>query len=216
MSHSLARFARYVKAGHRGPLTIELMAAWARAAKGWPRSTGPPRAPPCACCDPSCAGCSSSNPPPRYPTRRSSARFRGAMTPHIFRDEEIVDAAGLPPGASVRRAVSRGSVMQTLFGLIACTGLRISEALGLARRGCRSEGRRADRPARQVRQIAAGTATREAVAALARYRSERARFVPTDPDCRSSSAPAGVGSASLWVIAKRIASSTSCAGNWVG
>jgi len=35
MGQSLARFARYVKAcRHRGPLTVELMASWARQAKG--------------------------------------------------------------------------------------------------------------------------------------------------------------------------------------
>jgi hypothetical protein len=35
MGHGLASFARHVQAaGHRGPLTVDLMAAWARQAKG--------------------------------------------------------------------------------------------------------------------------------------------------------------------------------------
>src|SRR5690349_1051864 len=35
MGQALARFAHYVKeTGHRGPLTVEVMASWARQAKG--------------------------------------------------------------------------------------------------------------------------------------------------------------------------------------
>ena len=35
MGQALARFARYVEAvGHHGPLTVEVMAAWARQVKG--------------------------------------------------------------------------------------------------------------------------------------------------------------------------------------
>jgi integrase len=72
--------------------------------------------------------------------------------------------------------------MQTLFGLIACTGLRIAEALAL---------RDADVDLRAgvltVRRGKFGKSRllplhATAVAALARYRSARARFVPTDPD----------------------------------
>ena len=52
------------------------------------------------------------------------------MTPHIYRDDEIVallDATGrIGPPLSPRSAV-----MQTLFGLLACTGMRIGEALAL-------------------------------------------------------------------------------------
>ena len=78
MAQSLGRFASYVKARrHRGPLTVELMASWARQAKGG-RATGPRGPARCACCAPSRAGCSSSSLPPRCPTKRSSAPSLGA------------------------------------------------------------------------------------------------------------------------------------------
>jgi integrase len=52
------------------------------------------------------------------------------MTPHVYREGEIVDlmsaAAKLGPVGGLRC-----KVVQTLFGLMACTGLRISEALAL-------------------------------------------------------------------------------------
>jgi len=107
----------------------------------------------------------------------------GRMTPHIFRDEEVaalLDAAGrIGPPLS-----PRGAVMQTLFGLIACTGLRISEALALRdadvdlKAGVLTVQRGKFGKSRLVPLHAT------AVAALARYRSERARFVPADPDLR--------------------------------
>jgi integrase len=54
------------------------------------------------------------------------------LTPHIYCDEEIAElivAAGkLPPADTLRPAT-----YQTLFGLIAATGLRLSEALNLIR-----------------------------------------------------------------------------------
>lgn len=51
--------------------------------------------------------------------------------PHVYSDDEIVDlmraAAGLAPAGGLRPRC-----YTTLFGLLACTGLRISEALALA------------------------------------------------------------------------------------
>jgi integrase len=50
--------------------------------------------------------------------------------PHVYSDQEIMDlmhaAGGLPPAGGLRP-----HAYATLFGLIACTGLRISEALAL-------------------------------------------------------------------------------------
>ena len=55
----------------------------------------------------------------------------GRKTPHIYRPDEIVtlmqEAAKLGPSDGLRAAT-----YETLFGLIASTGLRIGEALGLA------------------------------------------------------------------------------------
>ena len=72
---------------------------------------------------------------------RDRRRHRGATTrllgpaghrkpPHIYSDAELADllqaAAGLPPADGLRSCC-----YVTLFGLLACTGLRISEALAL-------------------------------------------------------------------------------------
>jgi integrase len=105
----------------------------------------------------------------------------GRMTPHVYREPEIIEllaaARKLGPEGGLRPAV-----METLFGLIACTGLRISEAQGLLD---------ADVDLKDgvltIRQSKFGK-TRlvplhpSAVEALARYRTQRARHVRTTPE----------------------------------
>lgn len=181
MGQSLARFARYVKAcRYRGPLTAELMASWARTIKGG-RGDRATAARALRMLRPFMRWLQQYEPATEVPDEAIFGPVPGRVTPHIFRDEEIaalLDAAGrIGPPLS-----PRGAVMQTLFGLIGCTGLRISEALALrdadvdlkagvltVRRGKFGKSRLV--PLHQ-----------SAVAALARYRGERARFVPTDPD----------------------------------
>ena len=183
MGQSLARFARYVKAcRHRGPLTVELMASWARAAKSGhgDRATA---ARALRMLRPFMRWLQQYEPATEVPDEAIFGSVPGRMTPHIFRDEEVaalLDAAGrIGPPLS-----PRGAVMQTLFGLIACTGLRISEALALRdadvdlKAGVLTVQRGKFGKSRLVPLHAT------AVAALARYRSERARFVPADPDLR--------------------------------
>jgi len=180
MDQSLGRFARYVKArAHRGPLTVELMASWARQAKGG-RGERATAARALRMLRPFTRWLQQFEPGTEVPDEAIFGPVPGRVTPHIFRDEEIaalLDAAGrIGPPLS-----ARGAVMQTLFGLIACTGLRISEALAL---------RDADVDLKAgvltVRHGKFGKSRLvplhpNAVAALVRYRSERARFVPTEP-----------------------------------
>jgi integrase len=121
-------FARHLdQAGHRGPVQLE-------ASLDWASSTGSPD--PC-------------NPARRLIAVRGflihlSARDGGTEVPppgllgpaghrkppHVYSDREISDlmraAAGLGPAGGLRP-----HSYATLFGLIACTGLRISEALSL-------------------------------------------------------------------------------------
>lgn len=180
MGQSLARFARYVKASdHRGPLTVELMTSWARQAKaGRGNRTTSARA--LRILRPFMHWLQQYEPATEAPDMTIFGPIPGRVTPHIFRDEEIVallEAAGhIGPAPSLR-----GVVMQTLFGLIACTGLRIAEALAL---------RDADVDLKAgvltVRRGKFGKSRLiplhpSAVSALARYRTERARFVPMDP-----------------------------------
>lgn len=180
MGQSLVRFAGFVKAcRHSGPLTVELMGAWARAAKGGHGSRAT-AARALRMLRPFMRWLQQFEPATEVPGEAIFGPVPGRITPHIFRDEEIaalLDAAGRvgPPSSP------RGAVMQTLFGLIACTGLRISEALAL---------RDADVDLKAgvltVRRGKFGK-TRlvplhpTAVAALARYRSERSRFVSSKP-----------------------------------
>ena len=129
-AYALRSFARHVHAvGHVGPITIEVMADWARSDS---RASSDPRTwarrlkllrsfmrwllqlePGCAVPDDAIFG--------RLPERQA---------PHIYSEQEITDllAAARQLGASPGL---RGIVYETLFGLLASTGLRISEALAL-------------------------------------------------------------------------------------
>lgn len=181
MGHGLASFARYVaKAGHRGPLTVDLMAAWARQAKAG-RGDRATLARRLKMLRPFTAWLRQFEPATEVPDEAVFGRVPGRMTPHIYRDSEIVElmavARQLGPEGGLRPAV-----METLFGLVACTGLRISEALGLLD---------ADVDLRAgvltIRQSKFGK-TRlvplhpSAVDALVRYRTQRARYVRTTPE----------------------------------
>jgi integrase len=105
----------------------------------------------------------------------------GRVAPHIYREEEIVEllaaARQLGPRGSVRPAT-----FETLFGLMASTGLRVSEAIHL--RDADVDLKRGILTIRQTkfaksRQVPIHPST---VDALARYRQQRARHVPTTTD----------------------------------
>lgn len=126
----LLRFARYAdQVCHEGPLTTELAVRWATLSRGG-NSGGQAR---------------------RLGTVRQFAQYRSLFDertevppdgllgspdkrkpPHIYTDEEIeilLEAAySLPP-----RDGLRPHTYTILFGLLVCTGLRISEALSLTR-----------------------------------------------------------------------------------
>ena len=125
----LRAFARYLdQAGHDGPVLLE-------ASLNWATSTASPD--PC-------------NPARRLTTVRGFLRHLSALDgatevpapgllgpvghrkpPHVYSDREIGDllaaAAGLAPAGGLR-----SHCYATLFGLLACTGLRVCEALALA------------------------------------------------------------------------------------
>jgi integrase len=130
MGHGLARFARYVaQTGHRGPLTVALMATWARQAKGGhgDRATSARQL---QLLRPFTRWLRQFEPATEVPDEAVFGRVPGRMAPHIYREQEIVELLAAakqlgPPGGL------RAAVMETLFGLMASAGLRISEALGL-------------------------------------------------------------------------------------
>jgi integrase len=130
MGHGLPSFARYVaKTGHHGPLTVELMADWARQAKAGhgDRATLARRL---KMLRPFTAWLRQFEPATEVPDEAVFGRVPGRMTPHIYREAEIVDLLAAA-GQIGREGSLRPAVMETLFGLVACTGLRISEAQGL-------------------------------------------------------------------------------------
>lgn len=126
----LRGFARYVQhIGHHGPLTVEIMADWARRdSRGsndphtWTRRLKQLR--------PFTRWLQQFEPRTEVPEEALFGRLPQRQAPHIYNEGEIVDllvaARQLGPNPGLR-----GMIFETLFGLIACTGLRISEALAL-------------------------------------------------------------------------------------
>lgn len=137
--YQLARFARFTdESGYRGALTVAVASRWALASKHGRRLTAARRievlrgfARYCQAFEPA------AEIPPLYLFGPGHRR----LTPHIFTDAELRSllqaALSLAPPGGLREATCA-----TVFGLIAATGLRISEAVGLKRpdvdllRGC--------------------------------------------------------------------------------
>ena len=127
---ALASFARYVDAlDQAGPLTVEAMAEWARQAK---RGRGEPEtwARRFQLLRPFARYLRQFEPETEVPDKSVFGPVPGWRTPHIYRDGEIADllaaARGLGPAGDLRAVT-----YETLFGLIAATGLRLSEAIHL-------------------------------------------------------------------------------------
>lgn len=127
---ALRSFARHIQAvGHQGPLTVEIMADWARRdshgssdPKTWARRLNKLRG--------FTRWLQQFEPRTEIPDGAMFGRLGERQAPHIYTEPEIVDllaaARRLGPARSLRH-----DVYETLFGLIASTGLRVSEALGL-------------------------------------------------------------------------------------
>jgi len=177
----LAGFARFVASRHhQGPLTVELMTDWIRQGKGgrgspgtWARRLEKLRL--------FVRYLKQFEPDTEVPDESIFGPVPGRVAPHIYRDEEIVEllaaARQLGPHGSVRAAT-----FETLFGLMASTGLRVSEAIHL--RDADVDLKRGILTIRQTkfaksRQVPIHPSTLEA---LSRYRRQRAQHVPTTAD----------------------------------
>jgi integrase len=176
----LAGFVRFVAARrHRGPLTADLMADWVRQGKDgngnagtWARRLGRLRHFVCYL--------KQFEPATEVPEASLFGPEPGRVAPHIYREEEIVEllaaARTLGPAGSLRPFT-----FETLFGLIAATGLRVSEAIHL--RDTDVDLQRAMLTIRQTkfaksRQLPIHPS---AARALARYRRQREQHVSTRP-----------------------------------
>ena len=128
MGHALRSFARYIDGlGTQAPLTVETMAAWARCPKNgsdnpltWARRLKILR--------PFARWMQQFEPGTEVADDTVFGGVEQRLAPHIYTEEEIADllvaARGLCPPL-------RGATYETLFGLLAATGLRVSEALHL-------------------------------------------------------------------------------------
>lgn len=127
---SLRGFVRHLKVvGHRGPLAIEVMSEWARRDSHgsddphtWARRLKHLRS--------FARWMRQFEPLTEIPDHTIFGRIDERQAPHIYSGPEIVDLL-----AAARRlgptTAPRGVVFETLFGLVASCGLRISEALAL-------------------------------------------------------------------------------------
>jgi len=130
VAYSLRGFVRHIEViSHRGLLTIEVMADWARRDSHgsndphtWARRLKHLRA--------FARWLRQFEPLTEIPDHTIFGRIDERQAPHIYSEPEIVDLL-----AAARRlgpaTAPRGLVFETLFGLVASCGLRIGEALSL-------------------------------------------------------------------------------------
>jgi integrase len=128
--YAVISFARYIDAlNSLEPLTVESMADWARQDKGnsgkpatWARRLKSLRS--------FCRYLQQFEPRTEVPDDSIFGRIGQRLAPHIYSEQEIIDllaaARHLGPSPGLR-----GVTYETLFGLIASTGLRVSEAVHL-------------------------------------------------------------------------------------
>ena len=171
----LLQFARYVdRRGHRGPLTLELMRDWAQGQTT--RATSITWARRLDIVRPFAKYLVQFEPHTEVPDTTMFGPSHRRLTPHIYTDQEIRDlitAAGrLPPAGGLRPAT-----YQTLLGLIAAAGLRLSEALHL-----HDSDVNVDLRVLTVRQTKFNKSRQlplhpSSAEALSRYRSARNRYV---------------------------------------
>jgi integrase len=130
MGQALASFARYAASGHhQGPLTVDLMADWARQDKTMLHSpeTGARRF---QLLRPFARWLRQFEPLTEVPDESVFGPVPGRVAPHIYREDEIVELLGAARSLNSQGGL-RAATFETLFGLIASAGLRVSEALAL-------------------------------------------------------------------------------------
>lgn len=129
--YTVMSFARYIDdLNSQEPLSIEIMADWARKDKGnsgkpstWARRLKKIRA--------FCRYLQQFDPRTEVPDDTIFGRIGQRLAPHIYSEQEIIDLLAAAHKLDSFIPGLRGATYETLFGLIASTGLRVSEALHL-------------------------------------------------------------------------------------
>lgn len=126
MEYALQSFASY--AGEQTPLTVELMAEWAHRdrpgnsdPRTWARRLKLLR--------PFLRWLQQFEPRTEVPNDAVFGRIGGRAAPHIYGEQEIADL--LAASRDIGPCRLRGATYEALFGLLASTGLRVSEAIRL-------------------------------------------------------------------------------------
>ncbi|MEQ1559264.1 MAG: tyrosine-type recombinase/integrase [Methyloglobulus sp.] len=129
--YSILSFARYMDAlDSQEPLTVEIMADWAQQDQGnsdkpstWARRLKKLRS--------FCRYLQQFEPRTEVPDDSIFGRIGQRLAPHIYSEQEIIDLLAAAHNLASFIPGLRGATYETLFGLIASTGLRVSEALHL-------------------------------------------------------------------------------------
>jgi integrase len=129
--YAVISFARYIDAlNSQEPLTVESMADWARQDKGnsgkpatWARRLKSLRS--------FCRYLQQFEPRTEVPDDSIFGRIGQRLAPHIDSEQEIIDLLAAAHNLGSTIPGLRGATYETLFGLIASTGLRVSEAVHL-------------------------------------------------------------------------------------
>lgn len=129
--YAVLSFARYIDTlNSQEPLTVEIMADWARQDQGhsdqpatWARRLKNLRS--------FCRYLQQFEPRTEVPDDSIFGRVGQRLAPHIYSGQEIIDLLAAAHNLDSFIPGLRGATYETLFGLIASTGLRISEALRL-------------------------------------------------------------------------------------
>jgi len=129
--YAVISFARYIDAlNSQEPLTVEIMADWARQDKGnsgkpstWARRLKNLRS--------FCRYLQQFEPRTEVPDDSIFGRIGQRLAPHIYSEQEIIDLLAAAHNLGSTIPGLRGATYETLFGLIASTGLRVSEAVHL-------------------------------------------------------------------------------------
>lgn len=129
--YAVLSFARYIDAlNNQEPLTVEMMADWARQDQGhsddpttWARRLKNLRS--------FCRYLQQFEPRTEVPDDSIFGRVGQRLAPHIYSEQEIIDLLAAAHNLDSFIPGLRGATYETLFGLLASTALRISEALHL-------------------------------------------------------------------------------------
>jgi integrase len=127
--YALRSFAHYVDGlDHPGPLSVELMTAWARLVPGNPHHRAACWARRLKRLRSFARWMQQFDPHTEVPDDTVFGRVSERVTPHIYTEQEMIDLLG---AARRLRPALRGATYEVLFGLIAATGVRVSEAVHL-------------------------------------------------------------------------------------